>query len=185
MSGSSQLKPAVELVNRVRALPFTWPAEPTAAAARRDRLGTCASKHALLREDLASIGIVALPMLVVGPLVPAVLADDPRFAEGLGLPEVHECLTVLTPWAGPVRVDVTYDDVLLDHGLPGSRHWDGDSDMQLAIGEAACSWAVSVEGLRQSKERLRGRLYNAGERERRDLTLARLNNRYHEWRSEG
>ena len=178
------LEPATELVHSVRSLPFIWPATPTAAAARREGHGTCASKHALLREDLATLGLVALPMLVTGPLVPAVLADDPAFADGLDLLEVHECLSLLTPWAGPLRLDVTYDDVLLDHGLPGTRTWDGRSDMQLATGDGSSSWAVSVEGLRQNKEQLRDRLYNTGERERRDRTLERLNDRYQQWRIE-
>lgn len=98
--------------------------------------GSCASKHALLAEELAAIGLQSLPLLVVGSLVPKMLKTDPELAPGAHLSEVHECLTVLTPWAGPLRVDVTWDPLLVRHGLPGTLDWDGRTDMLLA-GERA------------------------------------------------
>ncbi len=68
--------------------------------ARRMSAGSCASKHARLAEELASIGIVSVPLFVVGQLVPEALAEDPELAPGAHLPEVHECLTIMTPWPG-------------------------------------------------------------------------------------
>jgi len=59
-------------------------------------------------------------MFAAGPLVPGILADDPAIAPGSQLPEGHEFLTVLLPWAGPVRVDVTWDPPLVNRGLPGT-----------------------------------------------------------------
>ncbi len=90
------------------------------------------------------------------------------------LPEVHECLPVITPWAGPIRVDVTWDPPLIARGLPGTLGWDGESDMMLAVGETGPGWAVPQAGLREAKEALRSRLYGPGERELRDRTLAAL-----------
>lgn len=167
----------------MQAIPYFWPSPPDAASLRASGVGTCASKHALLAEELLSAGIESLPLLVVGPLVPRVLADDPEIAPGGLLPEVHECLTVLTPWAGPVRVDVTWDPSLIARGLPGTLEWDGHTDMLLAVGEGGPCWSVPRDGLRQAKEALRSRLYREGERELRDRTLAAMVKRFEGWRS--
>jgi hypothetical protein len=167
----------------VQALPFVWPGTPDAESARRAGAGTCASKHALLAEMLDALGIPSLPLLVVGPLVPTRLAVDPDLAPGRTLLEVHECLTVVTPWAGPVRVDVTFDPVLAAHGLSATLDWDGASDMALAVEAVTPGWSVARPGLRAAKEALRRRLYGAGEREVRDRVLKRLSETYARWRA--
>lgn len=176
---------AINLVREVQALPYVWPAGPHADFARKMWAGSCSSKHALLAEELTSLGIASAPLFVVGKLVPEMLAEEPELAPGAQLPEVHECLTVMTPWAGPLRVDVTWDPPLIERGLPGTLDWDGESDMLLAVGEAGPGWSVAREGLREAKEALRHRLYGPGERELRDRTLAALARRFEEWRSMG
>jgi hypothetical protein len=173
------------LVRRIQAMPYVWPSPPDAESARTSGIGTCASKHALLAEELLAVGIESLPLLVVGPLVPRILADDPEIEPGHLLPEVHECLTVLTPWAGPLRVDVTWDPPLIARGLPGTLDWDGHSDMSLAVGEGGPCWSVPRDGLREAKEALRSRLYRGNEREIRDRTLAAMARRFEEWRIPG
>jgi hypothetical protein len=172
----------IPILRRVQAMPYAWPAPPDAESARLAGSGSCASKHALLAEELLAAGIESLPLLVVGPLVPRALADDPGVAPGRLLPEVHECLTVLTPWAGPLRVDVTWDPPLIVRGLPGTLDWDGHSDMLLAVGEGGPCWSVPRDGLRAAKEALRDRLYRGGEREVRDQVLAAMASRFAEWR---
>jgi hypothetical protein len=174
----------IALVHEIQSLPYAWPTPPDAASARRMQAGSCASKHALLAEELAAIGLQSLPMFVVGPLVPQMLKSDPELAPGAHLSEVHECLTVLTPWAGPMRVDVTWDPVLVRRGLPGTLDWDARTDMLLAVGEGGPCWSVPREGLREAKEALRSRLYRPGQREVRDRVLAALAQRFAEWRSE-
>ena len=163
-------------------MPYAWPSPPDAASARAKGSGSCASKHALLAEELLAAGIESLPLLVVGPLVPRVLAEDPEIEPGRYLPEVHECLTVLTSWAGPLRVDITWDPPLIERGLPGTLNWDGHSDMSLAVGEGGPCWAVPKDSLRDAKEALRSRLYRQGERVLRDQTLAAMARRFEEWR---
>lgn len=165
-------------------MPYVWPSPPDADSARKRGMGSCASKHALLAEELETHGIRSQPMFVVGTLVPRLLADDPEMAPGAHLAEVHECLTVLTPWAGPLRVDVTCDPLLIGRGLPGTLEWDGRTDMPLAVGESGPCWAVPREGLREAKEALRSRLYRKGEREVRDRVLAALARRFERWREE-
>lgn len=172
----------VETVRAVQALPFVWPGPPDAAAARQARAGTCASKHALLAEMLDVLALPTLPLLVVGPLVPAITADDAELARGRALLEVHECLTVGTPWAGPVRVDVTVDPPLAARGLPATLGWDGASDMALAIDSVGPGWSVRRPELRAAKEALRRRLYGPGERAERDAILRRLSALYAGWR---
>jgi hypothetical protein len=173
----------VALVRGVQALPYIWPSDPEAAAAQEARAGSCASKHALLAEELALLGVESLPLLVVGPLVPRTLAADEAFAEGLHLAEVHECLTVLTPWTGPLRVDVTWDPPLIERGLPGTLSWGGNADMALAVGELGPCWSAPRERLREAKEGLRERLYAPGERQRRDRVLRALAERFEAWRA--
>jgi hypothetical protein len=87
---------------------------------------------------------------------------------------VHECLTVMTPWSGPLRVDVTWDPPLIRQGLPGTLDWDGQTDMLLAVGEGGPCWSVPRDGLRQAKEALRSRIYAPNQRQLRDRILAKL-----------
>ena len=92
-----------------------------------------------------------------------------RAARGCGTASVwrdmvNECLTVIAPWAGPVRVDVTWDPPVIEHRLSGTFGWDCRSDMDLAVGDGGHGWSVSRSGLREAKEALRARLYGPGQR---------------------
>ena len=169
-------------VARIQRKPFAWPGEPDAESARGARTGTCASKHALLAEGLEDLGLTSAPLIVAGRLVPAFLEHDPEFEEAIELHEVHECLVVNTPWAGPLRVDVTWDPPLVAYGLPGTLDWNGTSDMRLAVDGASAGWTVPRRGLRAAKEALRNRLYTKAERKLRDKTLAALSRRFASWR---
>lgn len=161
----------VECVQRVQSMPYTWPAPPEAAWTRRTGTGSCAGKHALLAEDLAAAGVPCRPLLMVGPLVPAVWPD--LAADGEDLLEVHEGLSVETDWAGPLLVDVTWHPAAIRAGLPATLDWPGDRDMQPALSPVAC-YAVSRTQLRAQKEKLRDRLYTPAERQRRDELLGEL-----------
>jgi hypothetical protein len=175
----------IRLATDVQRLPYAWPAPPTAAAAREAGAGTCASKHALLAEEAAGLGLSSAPLLLVGPLVPPALRGDGGPLDAAGdLLEVHECIVILTPWAGPLRVDITWDPPLLDRGFGGPRDWDGASDTPLAIDPIGPGWSVPRDQLRAAKEGLRGRLYGAGDRARRDAALAALSTVFAAWRAE-
>jgi hypothetical protein len=88
----------------------------------------------------------------------------------------------MSPWAGPLRVDVTWDPPLIKRGLPGTLEWEGDTDMAVAIGVSGPGWSVPPHHLREAKEALRARLYGPGERELRDETLRLLAERFARWR---
>lgn len=154
-------------------MPYAWPGPPTAASVRQTGRGTCAAKHALLREELENLGLPTAPLMVVGPLVPALWPDLQQASSGLL--EVHECLTVATSWAGPLLVDVTWHPPAVRAGLPGTLDWDGSSDMICAI-EPLHSYAVA-EDFRAQKELLRARLYSTAQRVRRDRILAEITSR--------
>jgi hypothetical protein len=173
----------IEIVRQIQLFPYIWPTPPDATSARTLRAGSCASKHALLVEELEALGVRSQPMLVIGPLVPPILAHDPDIAPGAHLAEVHECLTVMSPWAGPLRVDVTWDPPLIGRGLAGTLDWDGLTDMLVAVGERQPAWAVTRDVLREAKEALRARLYQPGEREIRDRALQAMAKRFASWRS--
>lgn len=178
MAVGDQSAALCRVVGQVAAVPYVWPGEPSAASVRAKGVGTCASKHALLAEELAALGIASSPVLVVGPLVPALVADDPAFAAARDLREVHELLTVSVPGVGPCRVDVTWDPPLVRAGLPGQVGWDGCSDMALAVGETTEWWAPDRARLREEKEAVRARIYGPGEREVRDAALGALSERF-------
>jgi hypothetical protein len=153
---------------------YVWPAGSDAESTRRNRAGTCAGKHAVLAEDLASCGLVANPMFVVGPLVPDIWPDLRELAGHLL--EVHECLSVETPWAGPVIADVTWHPEAIAAGLAGTLDWDGASDMVVAV-QPVQSYAVSRTHLRTQKEALRARLYSPADRALRDSIMTEIGRR--------
>jgi hypothetical protein len=141
--------------------------------------GTCAGKHALLAQRLEAVGLNALPLLVVGPLAPKLWPDLAAAADGLL--EVHECLTVLTPWAGPLTVDVTWHPAAVAAGLPGLPvEWDGCSDTPVAVEPLGPGYALPPSRLRPAKEALRARLYDGDARSRRDTLLAEIAERARE-----
>jgi hypothetical protein len=150
---------------------YVWPASSDAESTRRNRAGTCAGKHAVLAEDLASCGLIANPMFVVGPLVPELWPDLRELAGHLL--EVHECLSVETPWAGPLIADVTWHPEAIAGGLPGTLDWDGVSSMTVAV-QPFQSYAVSRTHLRAQKEALRARLYSPEDRALRDATMTEI-----------
>jgi hypothetical protein len=151
--------------------PYVWPAAPDSISTRRNETGTCAGKHAVLAEDLDTLGLVSTTMLLIGPLVPALWADLQQL--GGHLLEVHECLTVETPWAGPLLVDVTWHPAAIRAGLAGTVDWDGESDMKSAI-EPLRAYAVGRNNLRQQKLALRERLYSTSDHQLRDQVLTEI-----------
>jgi len=112
--------------------------------------------------------------MVVGPLVPSLWPD---LVERAGdLLEVHECVTVETPWAGPLLLDVTWHPAAVQAGLAGTLAWDGASDMAYAVTPLA-SYAVGDVQFREQKELLRSRLYSTQQRAIRDEILAEMAHR--------
>jgi hypothetical protein len=164
----------VAAVERVQLLQYSWPGPPDATSARDTGRGTCAAKHALLRELVLDMGLRSSRIIVVGPLAPDLWPDLQTKAGGLM--EVHECLTVETEWAGPLLVDVTWHPAAVTAGLRGTLNWDGRSDMMCAVNPVA-AYAVADEDFRNQKERLRSRLYTPGQRVLRDSILAEIAHR--------
>ena len=180
----ASLQEILGTVERVRALPYVWPHEPTAEAARAAGCGSCASKHALLAEELARLGVDSRPLFVAGPLVPPSMLDDPAFADAGDILEVHELLTVIMPDVGPCLVDITWDPPLIERGFPGVIPWDGRSDTPLAMEVNGPGWAPPRDGQRAAKEALRARLYGPGQRAVRDRVLKEMSDRFARWRSD-
>ncbi len=164
----------VAVTHSVQILPYEWPGEPDAQSTRRRGAGTCAGKHALLADELAHLGIASHVTFMVGPLVPTLWPD--LAATAGHLLEVHECLTVETPWSGPILLDVTWHPAAINAGLPGTVDWDGESDMVPAV-EPLTVYALGRENAREQKELLRRRLYTPGDRALRDRTLAEIAHR--------
>ena len=91
-----------------RHIPWVWKRiSPTDAIVLRERVSAAALRHRL-----------------------GVLAE-----EASDIQEVHECLTVETPWAGPLLVDVTWHPAAVRGGLPGTLDWDGESGHEAMLGD--------------------------------------------------
>jgi hypothetical protein len=171
--GSGLRAEFVATVREIQSFPYSWPGPPDAAAARSQRAGTCASKHALLAEELTALGLIVSPLLVAGPLVPPIWPDLMR--GGAGLVEIHECVTVLTPWAGPLLVDVTWPAAAVAAGLGGvPPAWNGSDDTGCAIAPIQASYAVPPGDVRRWKLMLRERLSSPGDLARREVILREI-----------
>ena len=120
-----------EIVEAVREIPYARPSERTPEGVVQDWRGTCSTKHALLVELLADRPETDIQLVhrvyridrkgaerQFGPSVAS--AVPPR-----GLVDVHTYATLLVD-GRRVRIDVTF---------PGSKLWDGTSDMELACGD--------------------------------------------------
>lgn len=173
-SMQNDVRGLIRAVTEIQRIPYTWPAPPTALSVRQTGRGTCAGKHALLREQLELLGLPTRRLMVIGLLVPD-LWPDLQAVSG-GMLEVHECLTVETTWVGPLLVDVTWHPAALRAGLSGTLEWDGLSDMVCAVAPVA-SYAVSDDEFRAQKELLRARLYSPEQRAKRDHVLAEIADR--------
>jgi len=161
----------VRLVSRVQDLPYAWPGPWGANATRNAAKGTWAGKHALLAEELRSVGVRSQPLQMVGALVPPLWPDLLSGAEDVL--EVHECLTVETDWAGPLLVDVTWHPAAVRQGLPGTLAWSGLDDMVPAV-QPQASYAVSRTALRTQKLALRARIYEGDQAARRERVLTEM-----------
>jgi hypothetical protein len=77
-------------------------------------------------------------------------------------------------------VDVTWHPAAVAAGLPGlAAEWDGRSDLPTAVAAIGPGYAVDRSSLRDSKEKLRARMYRPQQRERRDRILAEVARRAH------
>jgi hypothetical protein len=175
---AESIRQFVAVAREVQGLPYVWPGSPEASAAREQGFGTCASKHALLAEELEKLRLRSLPLLVIGPLAPKIWPD--LCHEAAGLVEVHECLTVLTPWSGPLLVDVTWPAAAVEAGLPGlDRDWDGLRDGGCAIEPIQAAFAVERRDIRTWKLALRHRRTSPADFTRRESVLSEIAARVH------
>jgi hypothetical protein len=105
----------VDLVERLRAIPYGRPAERTVAGMLREGRGTCSTKHLFLFSQLRSRFPETEPRIV----------HRVYTAEPEGVVDVHRYVTAVV---GGRRI-------ALDCTFPGGPPWDGASDMALACGE--------------------------------------------------
>lgn len=163
----------VSTVREVQQLPYRWPAPPDAISTTTVQAGSCAGKHALLAQKLQSAGLSCAPLMIVGPLVPAIWQDLADEADGLL--EVHECVTGVTPCSGPLIVDDTWHPVAVRAGLPGlSNNWDGYRGSLLAVDITNGAYAIPNNAFRDPNNASRDRRYSTEERKRRDRILTKL-----------
>ena len=126
--------PLVDLVEAVRALPYSRPSDRSVEGLLRERHGTCSTKHLFLAQALAERFPHTQPQIVhrvyraereqirerYGNEVAAVVPQD-------GLVDVHRY----------VRIQIGGRQITLDVTFPGGEPWDGKSSLPLACGPGA------------------------------------------------
>ncbi len=104
----------VDLVERLRALPYRRPSDRTVAGMLREGCGTCSTKHLYLFEQLRDHFAGTEPRIVH-----RVYTAQPE-----GVVDVHRYVTAVIDGLR-IELDVTF---------PGDERWDGRSSMPLACG---------------------------------------------------
>jgi adenylate cyclase class IV len=120
----------IDLVERVRAVPYGRPSDRTIEGMLREQRGTCSTKHLYLAQELRQRFPATEPQIV--HRVYKLDRDDaerlfgPRVAETIpptGLVDVHRYLTI----------NLEGQQISVDATFPG-KSWDGYSSMPLACG---------------------------------------------------
>jgi len=133
--GLDPLRARVVLFERVRDIPFQYPASREPADVLRLRAGSCSGKHYLLGELFRELGLRVRHMMCThrfneSPLpFPEEMQALLRRNEVL---DVHDYLQVLIDgeW---LDVDCTWERGLRDFGFPVTDEWDGRSSMLLTV----------------------------------------------------
>ena len=156
--GLDPVKARIALFERVRDLPYQYPASRDPVEVLRAGAGSCSGKHYLLGALFRRLGLQVRHMLCTHRFNESGL-PFPDEMQGMLLKneivDVHDYLQVLVDgnW---VDVDVTWDSGLRDFGFPVNEGWDGKSSMLLTVSPDE---QTTVEGdPAKAKEELLARL---------------------------
>jgi hypothetical protein len=129
------LQSRVQLFERVREIPYCYPASRDPAEVLRQRRSSCSGKHYLLGELLRMAGLRVRHMIGRHRFNESPLVFPPEMQEMLRKNEVvdfHDYLQIAVDdnW---IDVDATWERGLREFGFPVNDEWDGRSAMLLSV----------------------------------------------------
>jgi hypothetical protein len=133
--GLDPLAARVTLFERVRDIPFQYPASRDPREVLRNRAGSCSGKHYLLGDLFRHLGLGVRHMMCTHQFNESPL-PFPEHMQALlrknEVVDVHDYVQILVggDW---VDVDCTWELALRDFGFPVTDGWDGRSSMILTV----------------------------------------------------
>jgi len=142
--------PLAQLYHLVRRIPYGQAGQRDPRVVFENNIGTCSGKHILLRDLLRHNGYPAQVVTIFTffnkgiPLHPELPSDLQHMIREEEVCDYHHYVRVETV-DGPLRLDATWHDLLIDYGFPVNAAWDGRGDTQLAAAvERDCGAAEDV-----------------------------------------
>ena len=145
IAGLEPLQARIALFERVRDIPYRYPASRDPEEVLRSGFGTCSGKHYLLGELYRRLGLTVRHMICSHRFNESDLPFPDAMQAMLRRDEIvdmHDYLQVEVngEW---IDVDATWERGLRDFGFPVTENWDGRSPMMLSV---VADEHVPVEG---------------------------------------
>jgi hypothetical protein len=134
-AGLSPVRSRVQLFERVRDIPYCYPASRDPAEVLREGRSSCSGKHYLLGELFRMLGLRVRHMIGRHRFNESPLVFPPEMQETLRKNEIvdfHDYLQIAVDdsW---IDIDATWERGLRDFGFPVNDEWDGQSAMLLSV----------------------------------------------------
>lgn len=134
-TGSDHARARITLFERVREIPYRYPASRDPAEVLRQGCGSCSGKHYLLAEMFRLLGLRVRHMICTHRFNESSLVFPPAMQDVLRRNEIVDLhdyvqIAVNDTW---IDVDATWERGLRDFGFPVNDGWDGKSPMLLSV----------------------------------------------------
>jgi len=157
-AGCDPLRSRVVLFERVREIPYVYPASRDPTDVLRNGRGSCSGKHYLLGEMFRLLGLRVRHMICTHRFNESPLAFPAPMQETLRKNEIvdlHDYLQIEVDGSW-VDVDATWPQRLREFGFPVNEEWDGKRAMMLSV--VAEDFAVAERDPERLKEELLSKL---------------------------
>jgi hypothetical protein len=156
--GCDPLRARIQLFERVRDLPYSYPASRDPSEVLRQGRGSCSGKHYALGEMFRLLGLPVRHMICTHRFNESHLPFPPAMQEMLRKNEIvdlHDYLQVAVDgeW---IDVDATWERDLREFGFPVNEGWDGKTPMVLSV--VAGDHSVAERDPERLKEELLSKL---------------------------
>lgn len=134
----SERSKVVDVFHMVRRIPYGSRGGRTAEAVVENNEGSCSGKHILLCELLQRLKQFAFVETVRGdfaskiPPLETMPNELKQMCDEGGVIDFHQYVVWNSPY-GALKLDATWSDGPISHGLPGNMNWAGNCDTELAL----------------------------------------------------
>ena len=154
--GLDPLRARVALFERVRDIPYSYPASRDPEEVLRTGVGTCSGKHYLLAELYRRLGLRVRSMICSHRFNESPLPFPDEMQAMLRRDEIVDMHDYLQIEVGGdwMDVDATWEKGLREFGFPVNEDWDGKSAMLLSVVPDELVVVDGVEAARMKEEML-------------------------------